>query len=84
MTKSYDGFIEGWDTPFVVSVFPPGFVSGKDVADTRYCLTLEDVLNVVREFGVQPSADDIVALLMCWNGEGVTINGWEFSVEREW
>lgn len=85
MTKSYDGFIGGADTPYVMSVFPPGFTSGVDTAETHYCYTPEDVLNAVKaEAGTEPSAEEIVKLLMCWNGEGVTINGFEFSIEREW
>lgn len=84
MSRSYDGFVGSADTPYVVSVFFPGFVSGEDTAETFYCHTPSEVLSVVREHVENITPEQIVTLLECWAGEGVTLEGWEFSVEREW
>jgi hypothetical protein len=65
-------------TPYVVGVYAPDYLA------THYCLAPADVLTTVREYGEQPTDDQITQLLSCSNGNGVTIGGHEFSVEREW
>lgn len=82
MSKSYDGFMGKAATPYVVSIFPPGFESGVDTANAAYCETPAQVLGLVRAEAGEPTPDEIVSLLSCWAGEGVTIHGTEFSVER--
>lgn len=70
------------DTPHVMTVFVP-VLGEKPEAEVRYCTTPAEVLATVREYGYDPSADQIVALLSCSNGDSITLGVHEFSIERE-